>query len=360
MMKNRVIIGMSGGVDSSVAAYLLKQQGYEVIGVTMKLRNNEDFEKDSGQDSCCSLSAVDDARRVCDSLGIPFYVMNFTEIFEEKVVNYFIDEYFKGKTPNPCIACNKYVKFDALLKKAEALGAQYVATGHYARILHDENLNRYLIKKSATASKDQTYVLYNLAQSQLEHILMPLGDYTKEETRKIAAKLNMDVADKPDSQEICFVENNDYGKFLEQKRGGCIKPGTFLDMDGNVLGTHKGIVHYTVGQRKGLGIALGKPMFVVNIIPEKNQVILGEEKEVFKKELIAINMNYMPFDRLENPMRVQAKIRYSAKESNAWAVSIGEDKVKLVFDEAQRAITPGQAVVLYQDDYLIGGGVILK
>lgn len=359
-MKDRVIIGMSGGVDSSVAAYLLKEQGYEVIGVTMKLRNNEDFEEDSGSDSCCSLSSVEDARRVCDNLGIPFYVMNFTEIFEQKVVNYFIDEYFKGRTPNPCIACNKYVKFDALLKKAAALEAKYVATGHYARILYDKNLDRYLIKKSATAAKDQTYVLYNLVQSQLEHILMPLGDYKKEETRRIAAKLNMGVADKPDSQEICFVEDNDYGKFLEQKRGKDIKSGQFVDTKGNVLGKHKGIVHYTVGQRKGLGIALGKPMFVVDIIPEKNQIVLGEENEVFKKELTAINMNFLPFDKLQNPMRVKAKIRYSAKESEAWVIPIGENRTKLIFDEAQRAITPGQAVVLYQDDYLIGGGVILK
>ncbi|MCQ1529777.1 tRNA 2-thiouridine(34) synthase MnmA [Lutispora saccharofermentans] len=359
-MKERVIIGMSGGVDSSVAAYLLKEQGYDVVGVTMKLRSNEDFEKDSGRDNCCSLSAVDDARRVCNKLGIPFYVMNFTEIFDQKVVNYFIDEYFKGRTPNPCIACNKYVKFDALLRKAEALEAKYVATGHYARIMHDENLGRYLIKKSATAAKDQTYVLYNLLQNQLEHILMPLGDYTKEETRRIAAELDLEVADKPDSQEICFVEDNDYGKFLEQKRGQHIKPGKFLDTKGNVLGTHKGIVYYTVGQRKGLGIALGKPMFVVDIIAEKNQVILGEESEVFKDELIAINTNFLPFDRLQNPMRVKAKIRYSAKESSAWAMPIAENRIKLIFDEAQRAITPGQAVVFYQDDYLIGGGVILK
>ncbi len=359
-MKERVIIGMSGGVDSSVAAYLLKEQGYDVVGVTMKLRNNDDFEKDSGRDNCCSLSAVDDARRVCSKLGIPFYVMNFTEIFEQKVVNYFIDEYFKGRTPNPCIACNKYVKFDALLKKAEALEAKYVATGHYARITHDENLGRCLIKKSATAAKDQTYVLYNLLQNQLEHILMPLGGYTKEETRRIAAELDLEVADKPDSQEICFVEDNDYGKFLEQKRGQHIKPGKFLDIKGNILGTHKGIVHYTVGQRKGLGIALGKPMFVVDIIAEKNQVILGEENEVFKNELIAINTNFIPFDQLQNPMRVKAKIRYSAKESDAWAIPITENRIKLIFDEAQRAITPGQAVVFYQNDYLIGGGVILK
>ncbi|SHI91587.1 tRNA-specific 2-thiouridylase [Lutispora thermophila DSM 19022] len=359
-MKDRVIIGMSGGVDSSVAAYLLKKQGYEVIGITMKLRSNDDFEQDSGRDSCCSLSSVDDARRVCDKLNIPFYVINFTEIFEEKVVNYFINEYFAGRTPNPCIACNKYLKFDALLKKADALEAKYVATGHYARIIHEKKLNRYLIKKSATATKDQTYVLYNLSQSQLERILMPLGDYTKEETRKIADELDLDVANKPDSQEICFIEDNDYGKFLENKRGDKIKPGKFVDTKGNVLGTHRGIVHYTIGQRKGLGIALGKPMYVVDIIPEKNLVILGEEDEVFKNELLATAANFLPFDTLQHPMRAKAKIRYSAKESSAWAIPTGDNRFKLIFDEPQRAITPGQAVVLYQDDYLIGGGVIVK
>lgn len=359
-MKDRVIIGMSGGVDSSVAAYLLKKQGYEVIGITMKLRSNEDFEQDSGRDSCCSLSSVDDARRVCDKLNIPYYVVNFTEIFEKKVVNYFINEYFEGRTPNPCIACNKYLKFDALLKKAEALEAKYVATGHYARIIYEKNLKRYLIKKSATATKDQTYVLYNLSQNQLERILMPLGDYTKEETRKIAEELDLDVANKPDSQEICFIEDNDYGKFLENKRGDRIKSGKFVDTKGNVLGTHKGIVHYTIGQRKGLGIALGKPMFVVDIIPEKNLVVLGEEHEVFKNELLAVNGNFLPFDQLQHPMRVKAKIRYSAKESCAWAIPESNNRFRLIFDEPQRAITPGQAVVLYQDDYLIGGGVIVK
>jgi len=359
-MKERVVVGMSGGVDSSVAAYLLKKQGYEVIGVTMKLRSNEDFERDSGKDSCCSLSSVEDARRVCDKLDIPFYVMNFTEIFEEKVVNYFVNEYFRGRTPNPCIACNKYVKFDALLIKAKALEAKYVATGHYARVFYDSNINRYLIRKSATELKDQTYVLYNLTQEQLKHILMPLGDYTKDETRRIASELDLDVADKPDSQEICFIEDNDYGKFLRQKKGESIKPGYFLDTKGNVLGQHKGIVYYTIGQRKGLGISLGKPMYVVDIIPEKNQVILGEAEEVFKKELVAVNANFLPFDELKHPMRVKAKIRYSAPESDAWVIPEKSDRFKLIFDKAQRAITPGQAVVLYQDDYLIGGGVILK
>lgn len=359
-MNNRVVIGMSGGVDSSVAAYLLIEKGYEVIGVTMKLRSDETMEADSGTDGCCSLSAVEDARRVCNRLNIPFYVLNFTEIFEEKVVKYFINEYFEGRTPNPCIACNKYVKFDALLKKAKALEADFVATGHYAKIVYNSNLNRYLIKKSATSEKDQTYVLYNLTQDQLKHILMPLGDYTKVQTRAIAKEIDLDVADKPDSQEICFIEDNDYGKFLVDKRGSDIKLGNFIDEKGNVLGKHKGIVNYTIGQRKGLGIAVGKPMYVVDIIPDRNIVVLGDEDKVFKNELIAGDLNFIPFDKLEKPIEVKAKIRYSAKEADAMLMPIENNKVKVIFKEAQRAITPGQAVVFYEDDIVVGGGVIIS
>lgn len=359
-MSNRVVIGMSGGVDSSVAAYLLIEQGYEVIGVTLKLRSDEAMEIDSGKDGCCSLSAVEDARKVCNKLNIPFYVLNFTDIFEEKVIKYFINEYFEGRTPNPCIACNKYVKFDALIRKAKALEADFIATGHYARIAYDSDIDRYLIKKSATVEKDQTYVLYNLTQNQLKHIFMPLGDYTKVQTRAIAKELGFDVADKPDSQEICFVEDNDYGKFLMQNRGSDIKPGNFVDIFGNVIGKHKGIVNYTIGQRKGLGIAVGKPMYVVDIIPDKNIVVLGDEDKVFKNELIAGNLNFIPFDRLEKQIDVKAKIRYSAKETDATVIPIENDKVKVVFNDDQRAITPGQAVVFYQDDIVVGGGVIIS
>lgn len=359
-MSNRVVIGMSGGVDSSVAAYLLLEQGYEVIGVTLKLRSDEAMGIDSGKDGCCSLSAVEDARNVCNKLNIPFYVLNFTDIFEERVIKYFINEYFEGRTPNPCIACNKYVKFDALIRKAKALEADFIATGHYARIVYDSHIDRYLIKKSATVEKDQTYVLYNLTQNQLKHIFMPLGDYTKVQTRAIAKELGFDVADKPDSQEICFVEDNDYGKFLMQNRGSDIKPGNFVDIFGNVIGKHKGIVNYTIGQRKGLGIAVGKPMYVIDIIPDKNIVVLGDEDRVFKNELIAGNLNFIPFDRLEKQIYVKSKIRYSAKEADATVIPIENDKVKVVFNDAQRAITPGQAVVFYQNDTVVGGGVIIS
>ncbi|HWR61493.1 MAG TPA: tRNA 2-thiouridine(34) synthase MnmA [Clostridia bacterium] len=357
-MKKRVVIGMSGGVDSSVAAYLLKQQGYDVIGVTMQIwqdKSKEAFEREGG---CCSLSAVEDARRVCDKLDIPFYVMNFKHVFEKTVIDYFVDEYLQGRTPNPCIACNKYVKFDALLERALALEAEYVATGHYARILYDEGLKRYIIRKSATPEKDQTYVLYNLTQEQLSHILMPLGDYNKGQVREIARELDLRTANKPESQEICFVEDNNYGRFISERRGQEVKPGFFVDTEGNKLGTHKGIAHYTVGQRKGLGIAFGKPMYVVEILPDKNLVVLGDEAEVFSRELVASKMNFITFEKLEGPIEVKAKIRYSAKEAEARVTPIAADKVKVVFEELQRAITPGQAVVLYQEDILIGGGTI--
>lgn len=357
-MKKRVVIGMSGGVDSSVSAYLLKQQGYDVIGVTMQIWQDKSKEAQEREGGCCSLSAVEDARRVCAKIDIPFYVMNFKQIFEKMVIDYFVDEYLTGRTPNPCIACNKFIKFDALLERSKALEAEYVATGHYARILYDEGYKRYIIKKSATPQKDQTYVLYNLTQDQLRHILMPLGDYNKEQVREIARELDLRTANKPESQEICFVEDNNYGRFINERIGGDTKPGFFVDTHGRKLGTHKGIVHYTVGQRKGLGIALGKPMYVVEIIPDKNLVVLGDEKEVFSKELIASQMNYIAFEKIEEPIQVKAKIRYSAKEAEATVIPLDDERVKVVFEEPQRAITPGQAVVFYQGDILVGGGTI--
>ncbi len=357
-MKKRVVIGMSGGVDSSVAAYLLQKEGYEVIGVTMQIWQDKSEDAVEVEGGCCSLSAVEDARRVCNKLGIPFYVLNFKQVFEKKVIDYFVEEYFLGRTPNPCIACNRYIKFDALLEKAKALEADYVATGHYARIYYDEDYQRYVLKKSATIAKDQTYVLFNLTQDQLAHILMPLGDFNKEQTREIARELDLSVANKPESQEICFIEDNDYGRFLGEKRGEDIKPGFFVDTKGNKLGRHKGIIHYTVGQRKGLGIALGKPMFVVEIIPERNLVILGDETEVFQRELTASDVNMILYDKLKEPLKLKAKIRYSTKEADAEVIPLGDDRVRIVFDQPQRAITPGQAVVFYDGDFVVGGGTI--
>lgn len=349
---------MSGGVDSSVAAALLLEQGYDVIGVTMKIWPDSLGEEKIVEGGCCSLSAVDDARRVANHLGIPYYVMNFQDIFEEKVIDYFVEEYQKGRTPNPCIACNRYVKFDALLKKAVAMGVDYVATGHYARVVYDHASGRYLIKKSATATKDQTYALYNLTQEQLKHILMPLGDYTKEETRRLASKLGLTVASKPDSQEICFVEDNNYARFIKERTGQEPVPGNFVDLEGNILGRHKGIIHYTVGQRKGLGIAFGKPMYVLAIDAENNNVVLGESGQEFSSELIASEPNFVSIEKLTGDMKVTVKIRYSAREAEAIISPYEDNKVKVVFKTPQRAITPGQAVVFYDGDVLVGGGTI--
>lgn len=356
-MKQKVVVGMSGGVDSSVTAALLQQQGYDVIGVTMKVLPHASYDSITDS-SCCSIDMVSDARRVADKLGIPYYVMNFQEIFEEKVIKYFIDEYTKGHTPNPCIACNRYIKFDALLNKAMSLGANYIATGHYAKVEYYENINKFLIKKSLAVNKDQTYVLYNLTQDQLKHTLMPLGYYTKEQVRAIAKELDLSVANKPESQEICFVSDNNYARFIEERTGTKTKEGNFLDTKGNILGKHKGIIHYTIGQRKGLGIAFGVPMFVVDIDAVNNNIILGEESEVFSKELTASDLNFIPFDKLLQPTRVTAKIRYGAKEASALISPIDHNCVKVEFDKPERAITKGQSVVFYDNDILVGGGII--
>ncbi|MCY6369863.1 tRNA 2-thiouridine(34) synthase MnmA [Clostridium ganghwense] len=356
-MKKKVVLGMSGGVDSSVAAYLLKKQGYDVIGVTMQIWQSDE-EAEIRKGGCCSLSAVDDARRVADKLDIPFYVMNFKEAFKRDVIDYFIDEYMEGRTPNPCIACNKFIKFDAFLKKAQAIGADYVATGHYAKI--ENNGDRYLIKRAEDDTKDQTYALYNLTQYQLAHTLMPCGEYRKSKIREIAKEIGLNVHNKKDSQEICFVYDNNHGKYIKSQVGDKVKEGNFVDKEGNILGRHKGIVYYTIGQRKGLGIALGKPMFVIDIIPWRNEVVLGNEENIFNTKLIAKDINFIPFDVLEEPLEIEAKIRYSAKPCKAVIYPMEKDMVKVVFEEKQRAITKGQSIVFYNKDYMVGGGIIDK
>ena len=354
-MNNRVVVGMSGGVDSSVTAYLLKKQGYEVIGVTMQVWP-EDKEYEEREGGCCSLSSVEDARRFDHKVGIPFYVMNFSDIFVEKVIQPFIDEYLAGRTPNPCIACNKFIKFDAFLKKANALGADYIATGHYAKIYKDKG--RFLIKRSEDDKKDQTYVLYNMTQYQLEHTLMPCGDYSKDRIREIAKEIGLSVHNKKDSEEICFIPDNDHGAYIKRQKPQKVKEGNFVDSHGNILGKHKGIVYYTIGQRKGLGIALGKPMFVKDINPLTNEVVLGSEEDIFKTQLIADGINFIPFDKLDAPMKVQAKIRYASKATEATIYPCENSKVKVVFEKVVRAITKGQSVVFYNDDLLLGGGII--
>ncbi|GAA0063882.1 tRNA 2-thiouridine(34) synthase MnmA [Clostridium sp. CTA-1] len=356
-MKKKVLVGMSGGVDSSVAAYLLKEQGYEVIGVTMQIwQDDEEFiEKEGG---CCSLSAVADARRVANKIGIPFYVMNFKDAFKRNVIDYFVDEYMEGRTPNPCIACNKFIKFSSFLDKAMAMGIDYVATGHYAII--EKHNDRYIIKKSEDDKKDQTYALYNLTQFQLERTLMPCGQYKKSKIREIAKEIGLRVHNKKDSEEICFIPDNDHGRYIKNRFPNKVREGNFVDKQGNILGTHKGIVYYTIGQRKGLGIAFGKPMYVVDINLFRNEVVLGDLEDLLNTELIAKDTNYIPFDTLKEPMEVEAKIRYSQIPSKAIITPVEDGRVRVNFHEKQRAITKGQSVVFYKDDLLIGGGIIEK
>lgn len=358
-MGEKVVVGMSGGVDSSVAAYLLKEQGYDVMGVTMQIWQDEDIDEQEENGGCCGLSAVDDARRVSYDLEIPYYVMNFKKEFKDKVIDYFIDDYIKGRTPNPCIACNRYVKWESLLKRSMDIGAKYIATGHYAQIEKLPN-GRYALKKSVTAAKDQTYALYNLTQYQLEHTLMPVGAYTKDKIREIAEQINLKIANKPDSMEICFVSDNDYAGFIESETGTKFETGNFVDINGNIIGQHKGIIHYTIGQRKGLNLSMGKPVFVVDIRPDTNEVVIGEGQDVFAQGLRANQLNFMTIDKLEEPMSVMAKIRYNHLGSPCQIRMSGEDEVEVIFEEPQRAITPGQAVVFYQDDYVLGGGTIIS
>jgi len=344
-----VAIGMSGGVDSSVAAHLLKQAGNKVIGVTLKLWNDG---------ACGSTQSVKDALDVCEKLGIAHHVMHFEDIFEEKVMKYFVGEYLNGRTPNPCIACNRHVKWAALLACAEKLGAEKVATGHYAKPFKHPVTGRYTIANAASAARDQTYALCSLSQEQLSKAVMPIGDYDKTQIREIAAQIGLSVANKPDSQEICFIPDNDYGAFIRNFTGKQFEHGNFVDDDGNVLGKHSGIANYTIGQRKGLGIAFGKPMFVRKIDSSANEVILSDNENLFGRELTATNVNFMAIEGLVGQMRTKAKIRYAHKPADCTVTMLNDGRINCIFDEPQRAITPGQSVVFYEDGHILAGGTI--
>ena len=358
MEKKKVVVGMSGGVDSSVAAWLLKNQGYDVIGVTMQIWQDEEEAAMEEHGGCCGLSAVDDARRVAAALDIPYYVMNFKKEFKENVIDYFIDDYLHGRTPNPCIACNRYVKWESLLKRSLDIGAEYIATGHYARVEKLSN-GRYAIRNSATAAKDQTYALYNLTQDQLSKTLMPVGEYTKDQIRAMADEIGLLVAHKPDSQDICFVSDGDYASYIEENSDAKITPGNFVLSDGTVVGKHKGIIHYTVGQRKGLGIAFGEPRYVIRLDVPKNQVVLGTLDELMTKEVLFDDINYMSVSDINEPVKVTGKVRYSAKDVPCTLYPAKDGVMKAVFEEPVRAATPGQAAVFYKDGCIVCGGSII-
>lgn len=355
----KVMVGMSGGVDSSVAAMLLREQGYDVMGVTLKLFSDEDIiqaEKDGK--TCCALSDVEDARSVAYRLGFEHIVFNFKDNFREHVMQQFADSYLAGRTPNPCIECNRHVKFDKMLRRAQELGYDYIATGHYAVNEYNEKSGRYLLKRPADRSKDQTYVLYSLTQEQLAHTLFPLGKLEKSQVRELAEKAGLVNSSKPDSQDICFVPDGKYAEFIRKFTGEEVPCGNFVDMKGRILGEHKGIINYTIGQRKRLGISLGKPAYVIKKDITANTVTLGDENDLYTKSLIAEDVNLISVAELTSPMKITAKTRYSQTEQPAVLSYLGNGDYLVEFDKPQRAVTSGQAVVFYDGDVVVGGGTI--
>lgn len=359
MEKKKALIGMSGGVDSSVAALLTQRSGFDCIGATMRLYDNQTIDEEQSN-TCCTLDDVEDARSVARRLGMPHYTFNFKEDFENQVIAKFVSCYECGLTPNPCIDCNKFLKFDRLLRRAQELGCQYVVSGHYAQIRQDTQTGRYLLYKAADTAKDQTYFLACLDQHQLAHILFPLGSLTKAEVRQIAEENGFINARKHDSQDICFVPDGDYIAFMERYTGKTYPEGDYLDLNGNVVGKHRGAVCYTLGQRKGLGIALGAPVYVCAKDMERNTVTVGPHEALFSNALRAKDWNWYPFPALTQPLKVTAKTRHSQHEQSATVYPEDNGYARVEFDSPQRAVTPGQAVVLYQGDLVIGGGTITE
>lgn len=355
----KALVAMSGGVDSSVAAAFMKEQGYDVIGVTMKLYDNEDINM-CDEKTCCSLSDIEDARNVAYKLGIPYYVFNFKSEFKKCVIDKFVCSYKCGMTPNPCIDCNRYLKFTGLYDRAKILECDKIVTGHYARIRYNEESNEYELLKGRDNSKDQSYVLYHMTQEQLAHTAFPLGEYTKEEIRRKAEDFGLITAHKSDSQDICFIPDGNYLKFIEKYSGEKIGEGNILDINGNVIGNHKGYYKYTIGQRKGINVSRQGKSYVVEIRPETNEIVIGRDKDLYASQLIAGDFNWISKTVPDKPIKVEGRTRYHQPLAGATAQVLPDGKVKVTFDEPQRAITKGQSVVLYNGDVVLGGGTIEK
>lgn len=354
----RVVVGMSGGVDSSAAAALLVEQGYEVVGITLKLWPQDCVNR--AEDKCCGPQAVTDARAVSHKLDIPYYLVDDSAEFQRQVIQYFADEYKSGRTPNPCVVCNEKLKFGTLISRARKLGAEKIATGHFARVEFDASSGRHLLKRGRDSRKDQSYFLFSLRQEQLARVLFPLGELTKSDTREIARDCQLKTADKEESMEICFVPDKDYGRFLEEAKLAKRHRGDIVDAEGRKLGEHDGIEFYTIGQRKGLGIAAGKPLYVIDLDPERNRVVVGDESMLAADEFVVERCNWIPFAEPPESVEVTAKIRYNHPGTPATVLPSADGSARVKLGTPQRAITPGQACVFYQDDLVVGGGWIRK
>lgn len=351
MEEKRVLLGMSGGVDSSVSALLLKEQGYEVVGTTMELFAGS---------SCCNTNTYIDAKNVCNQIGVPHFIYNFKDEFKKYVIDDFINCYSNCLTPNPCIECNKFMKFGLMYEKAKELGCEYIATGHYAKTEYSEKYDRWVLKKSKAGKKDQSYVLWNIPKNLVEHVVFPLADFeSKDEIRKIAKENNLKTANKPDSEDICFIPDGNYKRFLEENSNLKPRKGNIVHVNGTVLGKHNGLYNYTIGQRKGLGISYKEPLFVVGFNRAKNEVIVGEKEYIYKTEMIVKNINLLLVDKIEDSVRVSVKTRYSSKEEMATIEMVDDDTIKVVFENPVARITPGQSAVFYLDDIVVGGGKIV-